>query len=153
MNKAKPNLESSITKCRELVQVFRKEHDLLASGENVGAGEVLGMLKTKLQLVNTVSQHEAALGSVPPQEVSDTQREQLQELGELLETLLVLERENQVLLRNAVRVEQAKTDASGAGLRPDNTAAKPATHSRESLARRLQGIRSAGTARLAPESA
>ena len=103
-------LDSRIRSCRELVGVFEREKDLLNGDKPPEARQVLEMLKRKLRLAETVAGHQGALNAAAPEAggMAPPSAEKLRELGCLLERLLVLERENQHLLRKALQKAQAE---------------------------------------------
>lgn len=106
-----PSLENRIESCRGLLQVFRQERQMLQERRRLEPSGILAMLKLKLSLVDSMDEHRRAMAdAASPASDGARHREHLRELASLLEQLLVIERENQALLRRlleAGRVPEA----------------------------------------------
>jgi len=97
MNGNHPSLQNRIESCRGLLEVFQQERQMLQERQGLDPSSILGMLKLKLTLVETVADHRRAVQDEAP--AAPSRREHVRELASLLEQLLVIERENQMLLR------------------------------------------------------
>jgi hypothetical protein len=130
-------LEERISSCRELLDIFKSERRLLLSRATLKPSDILQTLKLKLRLVNLVSD---GLGNHPahtvpePAAANKTQRrKQTRRLAELLEKLLVIERENQQLLRNLI-------GKAGPTARTDTDARNPAGRQPSEKSAQLQPL-------------
>lgn len=99
-------LERRIDSCRSLLQLFQNERDVLLSKEKIEAKDVLPMLKLKKRLIDKFNDDEGMVLESESQNITDEsdehRKELLRELSGLLEQLLVIDRENQRLLRNVL---------------------------------------------------
>lgn len=98
------NIEERIKNCKNLLNLFRKERRLFLARETVNMQDVLPILKLKKDLVDVLdganllsANTENASAEDPKEELQ--RKEQLRELAGLLEELLVIDRENEMLLR------------------------------------------------------
>jgi hypothetical protein len=132
MSEQPTNLHDRIESCRE-------ERQLLQSGQPMRPGSILDMLQLKLRLVDSMADHQGAMqdelarGAAP----GEGRREQIRELGSLLEKLLVIERENQLLLRRLIAANPA-TDQDEPAADPEP---RKRTPTMAPLVGRLQQIR------------
>lgn len=154
MSEPSPNLESRIKNCRELLDIFRKENELLSSREQIDTAQLIKMLQLKLRLAGTIAGHQGALQqtiSAAPEQTETPNR--LHELAELLEQLLLLERENQLLLRKALK--DAKTQNQSASRNTPNQHANQMkqTNPGDSMLQRLKSIRAATPSPKSPQTA
>lgn len=141
MNGEKTCLKSRIESCRGLLEVFQEERQMLQARREIEPASVLGMLKRKLCLVDSMAEHQQAVQvetALPeaPDAADPQRREHVRELASLLEQLLVIERENQLLLRRLLEPgkETVSAPARPAPAREEEPAAVP-------LLARLQQIR------------
>jgi len=142
MSEQGTTLNSRIESCRGLLDVFQKERELLQTRQRIEPSSILHMLQLKLRLVDSVAECQGAMADanspVAANAPDDGRRERLRELGALLEKLLVIERENQLLLRKLVASSGAAQPASP----PPSTAPEDAP-TMLPLVNRLQRIRTA----------
>ena len=108
-------IEQRIESCKSLLALFQKEREVLLSKEHVEAKDVLPMLKLKKQLLEKFENASETLKEENEEkdETDENRRELLRELSDLLEQLLVIDRENQRLLREALPAAQAGLHAAG----------------------------------------
>jgi len=106
-------IEQRIESCRSLLDLFHKEREVLLSKDHVEAKDVLPMLKLKKQLLEKFESASETLknGAENPDEnrndeSEENRRELLRQLSDLLEQLLVIDRENQRLLREVLSATQ-----------------------------------------------
>jgi len=142
MSEQGTTLNSRIESCRGLLDVFQKERELLQTRQRIEPSSILHMLQLKLRLVDSVAECQGTMADanspVAANAPDDGRQERLRELGALLEKLLVIERENQLLLRKLVASSGAAQPTSP----PPSTAPEDAP-TMLPLVNRLQRIRTA----------
>jgi hypothetical protein len=144
MSEQPADLHERIESCRDLLDVFQKERQLLQSGQPMKPANILDMLQLKLRLVDSMADSQGAIqGELERGRAGNTpdegKREQIRELGSLLEKLLVIERENQMLLRRLIAAEPGQKPVADT----PQSAPRPQTQGMAPLVGRLQQIRSA----------
>ena len=110
---AKQELKNQIHRCDELLLVYRNEHDLLRSKKQIAMSDVLPILQLKQRMVVAVGQQQKVLteSKTPTQQPSKdpVQRDLLRDLAQRLEELLVIDRENETLLRRLLGGNEGST--------------------------------------------
>jgi flagellar biosynthesis/type III secretory pathway chaperone len=139
MNGEKTCLKSRIESCRGLLEVFQQERQMLQARQDIDPSSILGMLKLKLRLVDSMAEHQHAVQAEtqqldPADSGNPQRREHVRELASLLEQLLVIERENQLLLRRLLDPVRDAAPARPAPVREPEPSIAP-------LLGRLQQIR------------
>jgi len=120
MNLSCTTIEQRIESCKSLLELFQKERTILQSKKEIEAKDMLPMLKLKKKLLDRFEEDAEALKSDEPttedgdEEAQETRDELLRELSDLLEQLLVLDRENQRLLRETLSDTQKNANKSAA---------------------------------------
>jgi len=101
MPSSNTNLEQQVNSCRSLLAVFHQERQFYQESEQVTMEAVVRILQAKEKLVQVFSDQKSVLAETSQlPKTGDSQRQQLlRELGVLLEQLLVIDRENELLLR------------------------------------------------------
>ncbi|OGV92045.1 MAG: hypothetical protein A3K19_19485 [Lentisphaerae bacterium RIFOXYB12_FULL_65_16] len=126
-----PEIDAEIQSCRTLLNVFQAERRAVLSGEATDARSILPFLQLKKRLLGVLDAHgkqEHAQagqdGTAAPD--SPQSRQRLRELGALLEQLLVIDGENELLLRRALGGNPAgSTDGSRFARRDGTASASP----------------------------
>ena len=90
------SLDQQIDNCQKLLRMFQEEREQYTERQSLELHDVLESMKQKQRLVE-VFEVQKQFAENPPQ--SEAERKQLRVLGELLEQLLVIEQENEILLR------------------------------------------------------
>lgn len=149
MDEHKQTLESRIESCRDLLDVFQQERRYLLAQPQIQPESILDMLQRKRRLVDSVAEHGGAIAVEAPQpglqgEAADRRREQIRELASLLERLLVIERENQLLLRKLLAPAATGLPTAAATAAPA-TPPRPPGRGMVPLVQRLQHIRARET--------
>jgi len=130
MNNIIKTIQGQVLSCKKLLTVFQKERQLYNVKKAVGIKEVKTVLARKKLIVSAFEAQHSVLkelkvsqGQVPETE-EKAQKDSLRELGALLEQLLVIDHENEKLLRKLLSVKPSvkavnpRSLASGAVARP-----------------------------------
>jgi flagellar biosynthesis/type III secretory pathway chaperone len=144
-----PSIETEIQNCRSLLNVCQAERRAVLSGEAADARAILPFLRLKRRLVGALDTRRRLDPSPAPtagaDEVDNAQhRQRLRELGALLEQLLVIDGENELLLRRALA---GNATGAGNGRRPSGVenSIQPWTAPGGALATESVPARPAGT--------
>ena len=115
MNKIIKTIQSQVSSCKKLLKVFQDERQVYNTKNSVGIKEVKTILARKKLIVSAFEGQHAVLkemknssSSESPLEVK-AQKETLRELGSILEQLLVIDHENEKLLRKMLSVQPSQT--------------------------------------------
>lgn len=102
-------IEKQIGDCKKLLRLFQQERQLYIDKCEIPIKDVLNILKRKMGLVQnledmrrflTQSGHDKTKRSHKPE---NNRQARIRELGELLEQLLVIEHENELLLKKIIK--------------------------------------------------
>lgn len=105
--------ETELQDCQQLARCYQEEREFYLTHESVSEAEMLALQKRKVQLVSRLDAHRNWLPLLAPRPgATDTLKAPLRKLAGLLEQLLVIDRENELLLRQRLQ----RTSTSGAGL-------------------------------------
>lgn len=115
-------IEKQIVNCRNLLKVFREERESYTDDLAVDLKMVMRMLNRKQEILTSFQKQKELMSSIKEQGHQDEAQEKvlLRELGKVLEQLLVIDQENEILLRDMVSKKpgsQNKSTSSPA-LRP-----------------------------------
>jgi len=128
-------LEEQIGSCRQLLDVFRRERQLCLENGSISQEEVRKMLQTKLRLLQVFEEQKELVKRAAVTDVrTEAEKPQLRELAALLEQLLIIDQENEALLRECLSGAPAAAGRSGPS--------SPAPHRRNPGAVRTTGQRS-----------
>jgi flagellar biosynthesis/type III secretory pathway chaperone len=122
------NLNDQITSCKKLLKIFQEERTLYRNRSSIGIKEVMDILKRKKLLVEAFGEQQQIMREIKAQEKEQTAppkektRELLRELSEVLEQLLVIDQENEKLLRNIL----SSRDCSSSRFKASSFRARPA---------------------------
>ena len=103
-------LDAQITNCKRLLSVFLDERKNYLEKKDIKVNEVMNSLLEKMKLVDKLEEikkiiHKANSESTQDQlEVKSTNRQKIRQLQDLLERLLVIEHENDLLLKRALQI-------------------------------------------------
>ena len=102
------SLQQQIDVCRELLQAFQDERTRFSGDDPFSLDEINQGMKNKLQLMQVLGSQttEDDAGTDAEGPPADPDEDQIRELGMLLEQLLMIERENETLLRAALEGTQ-----------------------------------------------
>lgn len=141
------NIEEQIDNCRKLLSVFQNERQFYKECSHIGVKEVMEIMERKKQIVvafenqrTLLRKAESENGKLQP-EVIEKKKSLIRELAATLEQLLVIDRENEMLLRD---IMSSKNQPSGNGL--SNSRQRPA------LQRQLPLVPGGGIAANTPAS-
>lgn len=138
MSQPNTSLDRRIESCRDLLDVFQQERQMLQVQQRVEPASIVDVLQRKLRLVDAMAEHQQAMTETPVGGDEALHRERVRELATLLERLLVIERENQLLLRRLL--DPTHSPGGTLGALPPRTA-PAAAPTITPLASRLQQIR------------
>ncbi|MCM8530357.1 MAG: hypothetical protein NE330_04285 [Lentisphaeraceae bacterium] len=112
-------IEEQISSCRDLLEVFKDERETYGDSNGVNLDLVVTMIKRKQDILSTFGKQKDLMVSIRENghENPESEKKLLRQLGSLLEQLLVIDQENEVLLRNIISKKpasnaQAKTTLS-----------------------------------------
>lgn len=102
-------IEEQISSCRDLLEVFKDERETYGDSNGVNLDLVVTMIKRKQDILSTFGKQKDLMLSIRENghENPDSEKKLLRELGSLLEQLLVIDQENEVLLRNIISKKPA----------------------------------------------
>lgn len=107
-------LAEHIDSCQNLLNVFRKERREFLSRDSLTPGDVIPILKLKKRLLNSFETHRGLTGSLADAGPGEKSHDSLlRQLSSLLEQLLVIDRENEMMMRRILK----KGRAAGPGRR------------------------------------
>lgn len=99
-------LKNKITSCKNLLEVFQKEREVYGETTEISMDHVMNMLQFKKQILEQFEGHKALIQKNVQVDVSRNkiyEKELIRELGALLEQLLVIDMENEKLLRGLLQ--------------------------------------------------
>ena len=98
-------IEEQITNCRELLKIFKDERETYGDSNSVNLDQVVGMIKRKQEILTSFSKQKEIMQASKEHghQNEDAEKKLLRELGGILEQLLVIDQENEVLLKNLLR--------------------------------------------------
>ncbi len=103
MNTPSPALEEQIDNCQGLLKLFQKERETCLDNGNVNKSELVGLLQAKLLLLTTLEQQRHSMQRTEEVDKGPNQnpkqKQLVRKLASLVEQLLVIEQENEGLLR------------------------------------------------------
>jgi len=94
-----------IESCRNLLKLFQKERNLFLSKKELTTADIMPMLKMKKQLIDIIDNSNST--TIPVQQADN--KKLLLELGSILEELLVIDRENELLLKTLLKKNEDKS--------------------------------------------
>ena len=114
MNKIIKTIQSQVESCKKLLKVFQDERQVYNIKKSVGIKEVKTILARKKMIVSafeaqhTVLKELKSVKDVTTKGDDKTQKDTLRELGSILEQLLVIDHENEKLLRKLLSVQPSR---------------------------------------------
>ena len=111
-------IEEQITNCRELLTIFKDERETYGDSDAVNLDQVVTMIKRKQEILGSFSKQKEIMQSIKEHGHQDENAEKklLRELGGILEQLLVIDQENEVLLRDLLRKKPGKKSSPAASI-------------------------------------
>ena len=129
-------IEKQIWNCRNLLTLFQEEREGYLQNNSISMKDVIDILRKKIKLisdleelkrfVNESSREDEGLG-----ESQDEKKKRIRELSDLLEQLLVIEHENELLLKEMMNNVSAPSK---------NVTAKALSSKRQPMSPKLTGI-------------
>lgn len=115
-------IEKQIDNCRDLLKVFKEERESYTDNPEVDLQMVMRMLQRKQEILTSFQKQKTLMTSIREQGHQDENQEKmlLRELGKLLEQLLVIDQENEILLRDQLGKKPGSNDH-----KPINSTLKP----------------------------
>ena len=115
-------IEKQIINCRNLLKVFQEERESYTDDITVDLKMVMRMLNRKQEILTSFQKQKELMSSIKEQGYQDENQEKmlLRELGKILEQLLVIDQENEILLRDMVGKKPGQDNSS-----VNSTALKP----------------------------
>ena len=103
-------IEEQITNCRDLLKVFKDERETYGESETVNLNVVVAMIKRKQDLLTSFGKQKDIMQEIREHghQNEESEKTLLRELGSILEQLLVIDQENEVLLRDLLRKKPGK---------------------------------------------
>lgn len=114
MNKIIKTIQTQVESCKKLLKVFQDERQVYNTKKSVGVKEVKTILARKKLIVSAFEAQHSVLKELKKGECAATkddeliQKEALRELGSILEQLLVIDHENEKLLRKLLSVQPSR---------------------------------------------
>ncbi|MCH2204312.1 MAG: hypothetical protein MK132_00355 [Lentisphaerales bacterium] len=107
-------IEEQITNCRELLKIFKDERETYGDSSSINLDQVVIMIKRKQEILTTFSRQKEIMQGIKEHghQNEETEKKLLRELGGILEQLLVIDQENEVLLKNLLRKRPVDTTKS-----------------------------------------
>jgi hypothetical protein len=105
-------IEEQIESCCKLLLIFREERESFGEQETVDLSLVMKMLKRKKDILASFETQKNLMASIRETGYQDEvlEKKLLKELGKILEQLLVIDQENEVLLRNILTKKPGKSE-------------------------------------------
>jgi len=117
------NIESQIESCKALLAVFQEERSIYREGRGLSKDEMSATLERKCKLLSLFDGQRKLLksieaeGSSVPEEVKEKRKELMRALGSVLEQLLVIDQENERLMREAATTVRRPSFAAAVAAR------------------------------------
>ncbi|MDD3118342.1 MAG: hypothetical protein PHQ27_04135 [Victivallales bacterium] len=129
MNSLAAAIGRELENCRELLRVFQEERRLYGTGNTIGLAEVTALLERKQQLVAVFDRQHLLMKELRHRQndantdpAAEPQcRELLRTLGSVLEQLLVIDHENEKLLRDNITTRHLSHATTGKAAAPSET--------------------------------
>lgn len=98
-------IEEQISSCRELLKIFKTERETYGDSSSIDITQVVAMVKRKQEILGTFSKQKEIMHAIKEHghQNEELEKKLLRELGGILEQLLVIDQENEVLLRDLLR--------------------------------------------------
>ena len=132
MNKSADMLSEQIDTCKNLLGIFLDERQVFLDKEHVNLKEILPLLQKKCHLAERLTEMKQTFN---PYESNDgfesaiqpkVKRQLIRELGALLEQLLVIEHENELLIKQSIKKDTVRQRAGAAAFdRREHLSGKP----------------------------
>jgi flagellar biosynthesis/type III secretory pathway chaperone len=112
MNQRLETIQNQIHQCEKLLHVYQNEHRLLMSDECRRLEDVSPIVEMKLRLMRTfdLQQQFIATQDSQGQATDSASRGLLRELARRIEQLLVIDRENEILIRRLLSTERGRSE-------------------------------------------
>ncbi len=107
-------IEKQIHNCRDLLKVFKEERESYSDNPQADLQMVMRMLNRKKEILTSFQKQKELMSSIREQGYQDENQEKmlLRELGKILEQLLVIDQENEILLRDQLGKKPGKNTNS-----------------------------------------
>ena len=107
-------IEEQIESCRKLLQIFRDERESFGESETIDLNLIMKMLKRKQDILQSFEMQKKLMSDIRESGYQDEESEKLllKELGKILEQLLVIDQENEVLMRDMLTKKPGKAAVS-----------------------------------------
>ena len=129
MTEATDVIRKQIESCRELLKIFQNERQLYLDRPNINLDDVTRILCRKKQLVEIFDQQQQVIRDFKAQAAvnnSPEDKELMRELGSILEQLLVIDHENEKLLRHCLSTRNPMAAAVSAAADEEKSVASAA---------------------------
>jgi flagellar biosynthesis/type III secretory pathway chaperone len=103
MTTAIQSIQEQIESCKQLLEMFKEEHQKYLESDSISVKEVIRTLQNKQKLLSMFEKQKQQFIACDEDTNEDEQpqrKQLLRELSSLLEQLLVIDQENELLLRN-----------------------------------------------------
>jgi hypothetical protein len=110
-------IEEQLNSCKNLLSIFQNERQMYQDKKHISMNEVMEIVEKKKGLMDVFEKHHRLLRELKSRDDSTTSQEQadeknmIRELASLLEQLLVIDNENEKLLRQILSTRQANASA------------------------------------------
>ncbi len=97
-------IEKQIVNCRNLLKIFKEERESYSESTEIDMQMVMRMLQRKQEILTSFQMQKQFIEAIREEGHQDENQEKilLRELGKLLEQLLVIDQENEILLRSQI---------------------------------------------------
>ncbi len=117
-------IEKQINNCRNLLKVFKEERESYSETQEIDMQMVMRMIQRKQEILTSFQMQKQFIEAIREEGHQDENQEKilLRELGKLLEQLLVIDQENEILLRSQIGRKpnlKDKSSASTPTLKPE----------------------------------
>ncbi len=153
MNELTTAISKELESCSELLNVFQQERKLYCGSASIGISEITNILEQKKRLVEIFDRQHLLMkelrekGNACPADAQTANRDLMRRLGAVLEQLLVIDHENEKLLRENVSSRRLNNTPAPVVAGSENSRTRPA------LQRQMPFIPGARTVASAPVNA
>lgn len=105
-------INEQINSCRQLLQVFKDERESFSSNGDINLSYVMKSLERKKEILKSFETQKQIMNSVNQNLLGEVQEKALlRELSSLLEQLLVIDQENEIMLRDLLSHKPRKKES------------------------------------------
>ncbi|NQZ57099.1 MAG: hypothetical protein HRT88_06465 [Lentisphaeraceae bacterium] len=118
-------LNEQIDNCRQLLKVFKDERESFSTNGDINLAYVMKSLQRKKEILKSFETQKQIMTSMRQSPIGETEEKTLlRELGSILEQLLVIDQENEVMLRDLLSHKPGKAKVT-TNTAPENSNMRP----------------------------